>query len=229
MCFTPIVSISTAVIEWLMALVIFSFFRKGRLSNMFIAMLFFLGSYQFTEFMLCTTGNLVWVKLGFIAYTVLPALGLHSIMKYFNRKRSLIGLYAFPAAYILFALFNKGFAIHGECKTFFVLAENVLTNNVALWLPYLLYYSGFIIATFIILVDALIQTRNKLKREIEESEIIAILLMTVPTFVVILIFPLMGIMFPSILCHFAVLLAVFSFVGAYLENKLEKKRLKRTK
>jgi len=43
--------------------------------------------------------------------------------------------------------------------------------------------------------------------------------MVVPTFIFIMVLPSFGIMFPSILCEFALLLAILGFTAAYLENK----------
>jgi hypothetical protein len=48
---------------------------------------------------------------------------------------------------------------------------------------------------------------------------IAVLLMSLPTFILMVIFPFFDIMFPSVLCHFALLLAIVVFVGTYLEHK----------
>jgi len=220
MCFTPLVSISTAIIELILAFLLISCFRKSKLTPFFFAVLILLGWYQFSEFMLCTTGNLFWIRFGFIGYTFLPAVGLHSILNYFKIKVNLILLYLVPTTYSLFALFNAHFAISGQCILIFVQVKTLLTGQPLRVIPYILYYALFIILAFAILWKAYLKARTKIQKQIDLSEMMGILLMTIPTFVLIIIFPALGIMFPSVLCHFGLLLGICFFFAAYLDNKM---------
>ncbi len=219
MCFTPVVSLSTAIIEWILALVMLVTFRKSKLSPFFTVLFFFLGWYQFTEYMLCTTQDLIWVKLGFIGYSFLPAIGLHSVLSYFKIKKNIFLIYAVPIIYSLLALFQNDFAQFGQCMNFFVQATTLLTLNPLLGIPYNLYYASFIIISFIILYHAYKKAKTKIEKKIDLDEMLGILLMTIPTFVFITLFPTLGVLFPSVLCHFALLLALCFFASAYWDEK----------
>ena len=53
---------------------------------------------------------------------------------------------------------------------------------------------------------------------------VGILFMTIPTIILLLLFPVFGIMFPSVLCAFAIFVAIAAFIGVYLKGKLKKKK-----
>ncbi len=110
MCFTPIVSLSTAIVEFVVATAILVFCRKSLINRFFPLLIYILGFYQFTEFMLCTSNYpFFWAKMGFITYSFLPAVGLHFVMKLTNRKYNYITLYMIPVIFSLMALFKPGF------------------------------------------------------------------------------------------------------------------------
>ena len=48
--------------------------------------------------------------------------------------------------------------------------------------------------------------------------------MIIPTLVLLVLFPIFGIMFPSVLCAFAIFVAIAAFIGVYLKGKLRKKK-----
>jgi protein-S-isoprenylcysteine O-methyltransferase Ste14 len=52
---------------------------------------------------------------------------------------------------------------------------------------------------------------------------LGVLIMSVPTFILMVVFPNLNFMFPSVLCHFALLLAIVTFVGVYWKHKLAEK------
>ena len=77
--------------------------------------------------------------------------------------------------------------------------------------------------SYLIIYRDYLRQKNKIKKKIELVEIAGIILMTILTFVLIIIFPMMGVMFPSILCEFAIFVAIAAFIGAALESRLHKK------
>ncbi len=219
MCFTPIISLSTAILEWVLALILVAVFKKSRLTNLFAILLALLGGYQFSEYMLCTTGNLIWVKFGFLCYTFLPAVGLHSILNYFHTKKNLWLIYIIPLFFSIFSIIKSDFVLSGQCLEIFIQTSTLVNKSLLLGIPYALYYILFILIAFIILWKAREKARNKVEKEIYLLEMVGIILMTIPTFILIMILPPLGILFPSILCHFAVLLAILFFTSAYLDEK----------
>ena len=113
MCFTPTVSLTTAIIEWVIATFILFRYKKSVFSRFMALFIFILGFYQFSEYMLCTSGNVeLWAKLGFISYTFLPALGLHFILSYTKNKFNKAWLYAPVAIIILVVILKNNFIIN---------------------------------------------------------------------------------------------------------------------
>lgn len=226
MCFTPFVSITVALIEFCLATILITCFRRTTLRNFFGLLIFCLGFYQFTEFMLCTSTNpLFWAKLGFATYTFLPAIALHTTIRFVKKKPNLFLIYVVPVVASIFAFLFR-VVTNPSCQTFFVQTKLVFNqiaapfNEAVIWV-YLIYYFGFIILSFILFLAAYEKERNKTKRKISLVEMAGILFMTVPTLIFIVIFPIMGKRFPSVLCGFAIFVSVAAFVAAYLEGKLK--------
>jgi len=225
MCFTPIVSLSFAVIEFTLATILIVFFKKTYLRDFFAAIIYVLGSYQFTEFMLCTTSHpILWAKLGFIAYSFLPAIGFHAMVKIFKKKINLFWIYLIPFSASLMAISSSNFIINAQCSRFFVdvfFNEGIgleLIRNLNYWL-YMTYYFGFIVLSLFIVIKDFFHQKNKIKKLIDEDIAIGITLMMVPTFILIVVFRFSQIKFPSILCGFAIFVAITAFFAVYLESR----------
>ena len=228
MCFTPIVSLSTAIIEWILATILIVFFKKTNLRIYFAGLIYVLGLYQYTEFMLCTTGYpLLWAKIGFITYTFLPAMALHSVLRVLKRNAKLIWIYLIPILTSLIAIITSNFIASAECTSLFVQVRIVLMEqsgiiqNMAYWI-YMLYYFGFLVIALGFILKDYFRQRSKIKKEIEIVEIVGAFMMLGPTLLLVVILPYLDARFPSILCGFAIFFAIATFVIAYLETKLKK-------
>jgi len=139
MCFTPAISLATALIEFLVAGYLFKRINKKELRFLpYIILL--LGVYQLTEFFLCTTNNQFWAKLGFITYTFLPIIAAHLLYDLAKIKFNKL-FYLIPIFYSLIALFYSGFSIIGNCQSFYIDIRNIYLweNFQHLWI-YTLYY-----------------------------------------------------------------------------------------
>lgn len=223
MCFTPSVSLATAITEFVFAGIMPFVFNRARLKNIFAFFLFLLGFYQFTEFMLCITGNAeVWVRAGYITYSFLPAVSVHAVWNYFETKAHRLLLYVIPLFYSFVALFSTDFVQVGSCQTMFVLTKVFYSKNynTVFSLVYIAYYFFFIVFACLFALKKYRQEKNIKKKKLYLLLPLGVLLMSVPTFVFMVIFPSLNVMFPSVLCHFALLLAIVTFVGVYWEHKL---------
>jgi hypothetical protein len=140
MCFTPLISIATAVTEFSIAGYIWKKIstRKHFPLVVFIVLL---GMYQFTEFMLCTTSNDIWwVKIGMIAYTALPAVLYHQLMN-FAGKRARLEVYAFTALFSAMILFQPLGLVESVCNLLHVSIHAVAFNsNIPIRITYWTYY-----------------------------------------------------------------------------------------
>ena len=228
MCFTPLISISIAILEFALASVLLLFFPKSKFRDFFAAFIYILGFYQFTEFMLCSGNALFWATLGFITYSFLPALALHAVLKIFRKKFNIIWVYITPLVASILAITIPGFIIQASCERYFISIDTIMIPPPSILLLlvfaiYIAYYFGFLVLTYSIILKDYMKQKNKIKREIEVVEMVGILLMIIPTLVLLILFPIFGIMFPSILCSFAIFVAISAFIGVYLKGKLKKK------
>src|SRR3989338_7391434 len=227
MCFTTAISLSTAILEFFVATFILIYFRKSRVNLFFVIFLYFLGFYQFSEFMLCTSGNaFLWAKIGFITYTFLPTIGLYSVLRIINRDYKfykLALLYIFPVIFSLIAFFSRNFIIKGECSRFFVEVKTIFSFSSGLLTSYLIYYFGFLLLMCIFLLASIIREKNKIKKKVEITIFVAIILSLFHVIILMSIIPALGIMFPSIYCEFAVLFAIAAIIAAYLDSKPRKR------
>jgi len=226
MCFTPLISLSTAIIEFILATILLLFFKKTIFRNFFIILIYLLGFYQLTEFMLCKGGNTIfWAIIGFLTYNFLPAIGLHAVLKFLNKKFNILLLYFIPILVSFLVIIFPVF-VDARCSKFFVNVKTIFHNALFLnsipFYFYIFYYAGFIIFACYLLYKDYTRQRNKIRKELDVIEISGILLMTIPTFVLILLVPFLGIEFPSVLCRFAIFVAIAAFLGATLEGKIRK-------
>src|SRR3989339_861921 len=112
MCFTPIISLSTAIIEFLVGTFILIRYRNTLVSVFSAIFVYVLGLYQFTEFMLCTTNNPhLWAAIGFATYTFLPTIGLHFVLRLTKRKFNKYILYTPAIIFALIAILRSDFVL----------------------------------------------------------------------------------------------------------------------
>jgi hypothetical protein len=143
MCFTPLVSIITAIIEFGIASYLFYKIKDRKLYPLAVFVLL-LGLYQFTEFMLCKSDNTIfWARIGFASYTFLPILLYHFFINASGNKINNF-LYTIPAFFTMLALFYPNFINYTSCNAFHVTVESLIYNkNLVLMSFYLLYYLYF--------------------------------------------------------------------------------------
>ena len=207
MCFTPAISLTTALIEFAFAFGVFYYFRKSILAKYVVPVLILLGIYQFSEFGFCTTGDsALWGTLAFISFTFLPAVGLHMALAYLKKKRNLWMIYALPVAAALTPLIVQPFIFRAECERYFVTVWTFFADGIPS-IFYGAYYFGFIIAIFYLYIKALRKASGK-KRYVLLMLLAGILLMGVPAVIVTVIFPATRIQLSSVLCQFAFLTTI---------------------
>ena len=227
MCFTPTISLSTAILEFVVATFILIYFKRSRVNLFFAIFLYFLGFYQFSEFMLCASGNaFLWAKIGFITYTFLPAIGLYSVLRIINRdskSHKLALIYLLPVIFSLIVIFSSNFIIKGECNKFFVEVKTMFSFLPGLLIFYFIYFFGFLLLICIFLWEGIIREKNKIKKKIEINILVAVILSLFPAVILISIIPSLSVMFPSIYCKFAVLFAIAAIIAAYLDSKPRKR------
>ncbi len=105
-CFTPEVMLATFIAEVAMAVYVFVRYKMNTVTRLVLAILFILAIFQGVEYQICAGYfNTYLAKVGFVAVTLLPALGLHLISK-ISRIKYLVEIGYFVAlAFIFYIIF----------------------------------------------------------------------------------------------------------------------------
>ena len=165
MCFTPIISLTTAILEFIVATFILIYFKRTTFVKFSVIFIYVLGFYQFTEFMLCTSGNeFLWAKIGFITYTFLPALALHFALTFNKKKYNLTYIYFLPILIFIFAFLNQNFILNASCDSVFVIVQTMFFSfknlqSIILSILFMSYYFGFILLVPYILIKKRYKTK----------------------------------------------------------------------
>ena len=168
-----------------------------------------LAIFQFAEYNVCVgvwgLDSLTWARIGYVAITLLPPLGLHLAMVIAGKKQPWLIVAAYASAAVFWCIFL--FASQG------MTGEQCLGNYVifsiapwAVW-PFTFYYYGWLLFTVgYSLLHASRQTGPKSDALVAWA--IGYIAFILPTTIVNIIDPstLAGV--PSIMCGFAVILAL---------------------
>ncbi len=223
MCFTPWVSLTTAVLEFFVATFILIRYKDYLVPAFSAILIYTLGLYQFTEFMLCTSGNPhLWAAIGFATYNILPAIVLHLSIRFTGEKFKNWLLYI-PAIILgAIALLNKDFVVSAKCEKVFVLVQTLFPSmsNLAPTVIYLLYYFVFMISASVILVKHI---RKNTMGRIYIWWISLIILTVGMALILIVIIPALGWQFPSVYCEFSLLFSVAAIITSEIYHKKKKK------
>ena len=86
MCFTPYVSLTTFVVEFLIALYFILKNPKDKLNQIISLLLLLLGLYQLNEFLICITGLSVFTKIAMSITAILPAIAVSYALIVWRKK-----------------------------------------------------------------------------------------------------------------------------------------------
>lgn len=185
-------------------------YKTDKNARLIIALLVFLGIFQLAEYMVCEgalgLSSLDWARVGYVAITLLPPLGLHLGLSIAGKspRGLLLAAYGSAAAFITFFLFI-GHGMQGE-----VCMGNYVIFKIAPYagLLYTLYYYGWLLAS----VGLVLRYRKKVKRRVNRKALAWLAggyaAFIVPTTFVNIIDPSTIAGIPSIMCGFAVILAL---------------------
>ncbi len=204
-------------------------YKLNVLGRLIVAMLVGLATFQLAEYFVCTGYGppaQQWSRLGFVAITTLPPLGLHTMHVLANKpgRRAVMGAYATMAGFMAFFLsYHTAFTGHQCTGNYVIFQMGAHAGGL-----YGLYYYGWL-ATGIFLG---VQWANELKAkgksarkklETVRALIVGYLVFLVPTALANTIRPETRRGIPSVMCGFAVLLALilaFYILPRAAEHKL---------
>jgi hypothetical protein len=215
LCFSPQVMIATFVVEF--GLILFMLVRYGIKKKLLLPMLLilFLGLFQLAEFYVSEGDKAnvsVWSRFGFACISMLPPLGLH-LMHQLAKKRPRIlvwGYYGLTLGIIGYFLSADSVFTAYEATGNYIIFR--LYNGVA-GAYSVFYYVGFLASFWVGLrkIKSLkSDTTNAAHKTTREIYVLLVgyLLFILPTVFLVLYAPGAHLAIPSIMCGFAILLAL---------------------
>ncbi len=205
----PTVALITIFVEFL--LVIFSFRVKTQKNIKYpiISILILLLSYQISEFFICMRigDSLLLSKMAFLIILWLPAIGIDLIFRLMSGKVNII--YYFPALILaIFVLLGKDFVTSAVCNVFWAKYKN---ENM-LYLFYSIYYELGQIGMIYLSLYGIIKSDNMKTRYSLGLILGATIIFVLFAFLFVVAVPSALGALPSVMCHFAVFLAISLFV-----------------
>lgn len=227
MCFSPKISLATAIIEFLVVAYFAFVYKKSILIKLLIFFIFFLGMYQFSEFLVCSfNGWKIWGRVAFLSYNFLPVLGLHFVLRYSKINFPAWILYIPTLIFASMIFWMPEFIQRTECLEVFVIIKTVFFRDVGFeyltWL-YWIYYFGYIVVSLILTIYYSFMDQVKGRRRSYLIVALTILISLLPAYILIVFFPTYGILFPSIYCEFSLLFALAALIGVRKSKEFQKK------
>lgn len=206
-CFSPPVMLATFMIEFMMAIYAFWRYKMNLTGKLAVTILFSLGAFQLSEYMICGGlgwTHIDWVRFGYVAITLLPALGIHMISSIAGKKMPALvsAAYLSCAAFVAFYVFNTASVAHEVCYANYAVFST--SHNVSQWFG-LYYYAWLFIGIYL---SWHLSNNNKDKKIALRGMAAGYLVFILPTGFVNVANPATIAGIPSIMCGFAVLFAL---------------------
>lgn len=220
-CFSPPIMMLTMLIEVVGAVWILWRYKFNSVTRLAAMTLLLLAIFQLAEFNICEGAKVFnsfdWGRVGFIVITFLPPLGIHLAQKIANKDSALAS-----------TIVGAGYACGGMFALYFLLGERGFsashcTGNYVIFpiprvtaLSYGAYYYGLLIAG-IIAMHVWAREQKPLVKKSLHSLSMGYIFFLVPTTAANLMAPETMAAIPSVMCGFAMILAIF-MVGFVVPN-----------
>lgn len=224
MNYNPILSIATATLE--VGAAIWALRGPGRKPIIYTvsAILFFLAGYQIIEAIFCT-GSPVTLKflprLAFMVVAWLPPTGLLLVARLYPTKTH--NLYYFAYAMFIFCgalvtgiAMDKSFVTATVCEIVFA----TYTNPTPLYQAYGIFYQSGLFSMLLLSAYGVTICEDHHQRLLLGQVLLGSIAFIVPALVTVAVLPIADNALPSILCHFALLLALFFIRLVFIERKV---------
>jgi len=207
MCFAPYVSLSTFVIEFLLAIFFLLRNPKDKLNRIIALLSFLLGIYQLNEFLICITQLPVFTILAMSTTAILPALAISYALIAWRKKLRFYWyvLIYLPAIFfiVMFSVMNF-YHISAQCMSVFIQYPDSGLIGRFFGSYYLIYIVGAVVLFHLSSDNA----KNVHDKRISQLGMIGMFIFTIPTFIFLIYLPSLKIQFASVLCEFGLLLAI---------------------
>jgi hypothetical protein len=201
--------LATFIIEIALAVYVLYRYKLTPVTRLAVALLIGLATFQLAEYNICTAAwgvdGTTWARIGYIAITLLPPLGIHLATKLAGQNKPFLVTAAYVAA--AFFVFIFLFVGHG------VQAQQCLGNYAIFKIVpgagmlYGIYYYGLLAVTVAYTWSAAYTIKSTSKKHALYALAIGYLTFILPTTTANIIDPATLAGIPSIMCGFAVILA----------------------
>ncbi len=207
-CFSPPVMLATFIIEIGLAMYLLWRYKLDRVSRLAVAMLVMLATFQMAEYMVCGGMGVSaegWARLGYASITILPPLGIHLVFALAGRSNRVITgtAYALSAGFMGYFLFATDVFSGSSCLGNYVIFQ---LGSVAAQM-YTYYYYGLLLVGIGLALQFSGDASPVQKRALM-AFVVGYVLFMAPTTIVNTIDPSTIAGIPSIMCGFAVILAL---------------------
>ena len=212
-CFSPPVMLATLIIETSLAIYTVWRYKLTTVARLITTLLLTLAAFQLAEYHVCTASSYAdqWSRLGFVAITALPPLGLHLMHVLAdkpNRKLVWAGYTTMVGFSSFFLLAANTFTGH-QCTGNYVIFQ--FSQNVTG--AYSLYYYGWLLVGISLGIHWANELNEKGKSAVKRLQAVRGLVagyfvFLLPTAIANTVKPETRRGIPSVMCGFAVLLAL---------------------
>lgn len=209
-CFSPPVMIATFAIEIILAVHTLVRYTVSAVTRLAAAILICLAVFQLAEYNICEGAlgldGASWARLGFAAITLLPPMGVHLATKLANDKQPVLvaGAYATAAAFASYFMFVAHGLTGPACMGNYVIFE-IAQGAGGL---YTMYYYILLIVAVVYARYMAVRVKQAHKARALNALAVGYLAFMVPTTAINLLNPDTVSAIPSIMCGFAVVLAL---------------------
>ncbi|MCD4796739.1 MAG: hypothetical protein K8R49_06175 [Candidatus Cloacimonetes bacterium] len=222
MNYSPILSIITALFE--ISAAVWALMGAGRKKIIYTssAILFLLAAYQILEVVICTElqSSIFFSRLAFIVIAWLPPAGILLIALLFPTKKKAV--YWFTGLMFVFALLisiwlfiDKSFVTGSVCSIIFARYSNPM--------PQYIIYAGFyhlgMMGMLFLSAHGVMICKDQNQRLLLGQMLMGSLTFIVPSLITVIAVPPVRGALPSVMCHYALLLAIFITRLLYLERR----------
>lgn len=200
----------TLLVEVSLAIYVFARTKTSRIKKIAIATLLLLALFQLAEYMVCGAYDEVLVnvasRVGYVAITFLPALGMHLANEIAGRKNNwtTIVTYLLAGGFALYFGFAPATINSSICTGNYVIFN--LKHSVSL--IYTIYYFSLIFSVIGLSAQLARVQKNIKARSALHWLIVGIMVFLVPTGLAYWLVPSAELGIPSIMCGFAVIYAI---------------------
>jgi len=206
----------TFIVESALAVYVWFRYRATAFGRLVVVTLLFLAAFQLAEYQICIgNADVFWARFGIVATTMLPAFGLHLLSMATGKRHFLMAGYFIAIAFVGYFILAPQ-AIDAVCGGNYIIFESASWVN---W-SYAFYYVGFLLISLWEALEKIFEIKKRLagRRTIFYLFIAGYLSFMLPMSAALLVIPSTRSGITSIMCGFAVILALllaFKIVPLY--------------